>query len=140
MIVALLIATSCASTTPKVTGVAADIARDMITNGAPLNNIRNVSLSKRKATAVSDSKGFDIPGVDLKGTPAGVIKIYKDAKQAEFDANMPMLLGGPGSTTRQPFAVANGTAELELDYRLDPELAEVYLNVFRTVEVAGITP
>lgn len=137
----VIILASCASTaSPPLEGKAADLARDMRQRGAPLTNIRNVPQAGRRAEKLTDIKGFDIPGVDLGKTPAGIIRIYKDAKEAEFDAQLPKLLGGPGIETKQPFTANNGVAELEIDYRIEPKVADVYLNAFRAAPVAGSTP
>ncbi len=136
MIGAVWLLAACASTaaTPAATtGRAALIAQGMIGQGAPLLNIRDITQNPAHAKKLTDSKGFDIPGVKLDGKPAGTINIFKDEKQAQLDAGIPAMLGGAGPATKQPWTARVGTVELLLDYRLDPKLVPIYQQAFRAV-------
>lgn len=132
---------ACGATTkPTLTGEAADVIRQLAENNAPISNLRVVTLNRQRAAKLSDSKGFDIPGVKIPDAPAGVVEVYKDEKEARFNAQLSALVGGPGLATRQPFVERTGNVNLVLDYRLDPKLAEVYFNAFRAIPIDEALP
>lgn len=131
---AVLIASAgCASTTPPATeaGRVAGVMRDQ---SLKISNLRRIPVAPpQRAPKVLENWGFDIPGIDLNGKPAGTIRIYRDARDGEADRRLFGLLGAAGPTTKLDYVTVAGTRELILDYRLPKEVAQQYITVFRSV-------
>ncbi len=127
--------TGCASTAPAVAETEADrIADEMRQRGLQMSNLRSVPVSQSRTKAIVESRGFDIPGIDTEGRPAGTIQIYRDERTAETDRQVFKLLGNPGPETKLDYLTIEGRSGLLLDHRLPAEVAERYIEAFSVIQ------
>ncbi len=102
--------------------------------GVQMSNLRSVPVSQNRADAIIENRGFDIPGIDTEGRPAGTIRIYRDERTAEADQHVFKLLGDPGPATKLDYLTIEGRTGLLLDHRLPAEVAERYIDAFSVVQ------
>ncbi len=121
----------CASTTRQLSE-GEQIAQAMEEIGADLVNLRPVPLRSRQAEKITESLGFDIPGIALEDEPAGTIRVYRLEKDAKFSEQLFKVLGKPGPETKLDYVTVLGTHELVLDHRLPEDVARRYISAFRS--------
>ena len=127
----------CSSGSPPPPTEAGRIAAAMQEQGVDLANLRPVRATGRANERIAENQGFDIPGVELEGDPAGTIRIYRDTRDAEADQRLFSLLGAPGPDTRVDYVTVVGSRALILDHRLPNDIAQRYLTAFTSSPSGG---
>ena len=136
LVIVILVLASCASTT-RTLSTGEQIVLGMQEMGADVANVRPVPMPGRQGEKLTESLGFDIPGIDIKDKPAGTIRVYRRERDATFSAQLAKMLGKPGPTTKLDYVTVRGTRELVLDHHLPEDLAQRYISAFRSTPEGG---
>lgn len=124
--------TGCTSTTAPASEVGR-IAEGMRSHGLEIVNLRPIAPPPQRTKQIVDNQGFDIPGIEIKGKPAGTIRIFQAEKSAESDRRLYGLLGAPGPVTKLDYVNVSGKRELILNHSLPNDVAQRYISAFTSI-------